>query len=572
MAWLGGERGLSRRVWQTGSLFCAFVASFLIYVYSEKQVDRANEERQASYRLADQLRQSSDDLTRMVRSYVATGNPAFKDAYLDVLDIREGRRHRPEGYENFYWYLAPQMPGFTRPLPGGGVPLMELMRRAGFTSEEFGRLVEAKTQSDALTARELEAMSLVEAAPPGDLEARLAAVRMLHDERYHRDKAVIMRPIQEFNDLVERRTLNSVRRAEWVAFYFRMIFVAFGVAVFVFLWLTYREARAILGGSVPEVHARIRRIGQGDFLSPGLPPTAGPDSVLAGLDRMAGKLAELEAEHQRSRAELNEKNEALRRSNDDLEQFAYVASHDLQTPLRNIASYTQLLGRRYRGRLDADADDFIAFIVDNTKKMTQLILDLLEYSRVSRQNGAMESMAAADAVAQALDYLRHDLDMSGVEVEVGELPEVEAVPAHLVSLFQNLIGNAVKYRSPDRPPQVSVTAEPAGNGLWHFAVADNGLGIEPQYHGKIFELFQRLHPNSDVPGTGIGLTLCRRIVNRFGGTIWLDSEPGKGSTFHFTLKARAPGPGGRPPPGPGPGPVPAGGPRPGPTDLPSHPG
>lgn len=569
MAWLAGDRGLSRRVWQTGGLFCAFVVSFFVYVYGEKQIDRANEERQSSYRLADQLRQSSDDLTRMVRSYVATGNPVFKEAYQDILDIREGRRHRPEGYENFYWYLAPQTPDYARPLPGGGVPLIELMNRAGFTAAEFAKLVEAKGQSDALTATEFEAMRLVEAAP-GDPGARLAAVRILHDEAYHRAKAAIMTPIREFNELVERRTLDSVHRAEWVAFVFRMVFVTFGVAVFLFLWLIYREARTTLGGSVPEVHARIRRIGQGDFSSPGLPPEAGEDSVLAGLDRMAGKLAALEADHERDRAELKEKNEALRRSNDDLEQFAYVASHDLQTPLRNIASYTQLLGRRYKGRLDSDADDFIAFIVDNSKKMTQLILDLLEYSRVSRQVGTMEAVSAAGALAQALGYLRQDLDMNGVEVEVGDLPEVEAIPAHLASLFQNLIGNAVKYRSPDRPPRVSVTAEPAGGHLWHFAVADNGIGIEPQYHGKIFELFQRLNPGMDVSGTGIGLTLCRRIVHRFGGTIWLESEPGKGSTFHFTLRGTAPAQGTPPPPVPGP--APTAGPGPGPVALPNRPG
>ncbi|ARJ67251.1 two-component sensor histidine kinase [Magnetospirillum sp. ME-1] len=528
----GGGQGLSQRVWQTGLLFVAFVLSFAVYVYWEKQIDRANEQRQLSFRLADQLRQSSDDLTRMVRSYVATGDEAFKHSFQDILDIRDGLKRRPENYDNFYWHLEPGLPGFTRPEEGKGVALLDLMRRAGFTDEEFQRLSAAKSRSDALTAREFEAMRLVEAEP----EARLRAVRMLHDQDYHRAKDAIMAPIREFNDLVERRTLAAVQRAETIAFVLRLVFMAFTVAVGALLWLTYAEARAILGGSVPEVHERITRIGQGDFTVPdGRAPGDG-GSVLAGLDRMAVKLGALEAERARTTAELEDKNKALERSNADLEQFAYVASHDLQTPLRNIVSYTQLMERRYKGRLDADADDFIAFIVANTKKMNQLILDLLDYSRASRQTVVLERCSAAEAMAQALDNLRQDMDMADVEVRVGSLPEVITLQSHLVSLFQNLVGNGIKYRSTERAPRISVAAEPMADGFWHFAVADNGIGIESQYHDKVFELFQRLDPTAVTEGTGIGLTLCRRIVERSGGKIWLDSEPGRGTTIHFTLQ------------------------------------
>lgn len=226
----------------------------------------------------------------------------------------------------------------------------------------------------------------------------------------------------------------------------------------------------------------------------------------------------------------------LAQSNADLEQFAYVASHDLRTPLRNIVSYAQLLERRYKGHLGADANDFIDFIVENSKKMTLLISDLLEYSRVSRQAAPLEAVSVARVVHLAMGNLRPDLEGSGAEIRIGALPDVRAVETYLVSLFQNLIGNAVKYRSQERPLQIAIAAERISPDLWQFSLADNGIGIEPAYHDKIFEIFQRLDPAGDAEGTGIGLTLCRRIVHRFGGTIWVESEPGRGSTFCFTLR------------------------------------
>jgi PAS domain S-box-containing protein len=230
------------------------------------------------------------------------------------------------------------------------------------------------------------------------------------------------------------------------------------------------------------------------------------------------------------------KTEKLEQSNADLEQFAYVASHDLQTPLRNIVSYSQMLEHRYKGRIDADADDFISFIVDSGKQMTQLLTDILNYSRITSQAQPLHPTEARDAVTHALKNLSLDLENTKTEVAVGPLPRVMADRSHLVSLFQNLLGNAIKYRSPDTCPQLCVTAEPAEPGWWRFAVRDNGIGIEPQYHEKIFEIFQRLNPATETEGTGIGLTLCRRIVHRFGGSIWVESAPGQGTTFFFTLR------------------------------------
>jgi len=233
---------------------------------------------------------------------------------------------------------------------------------------------------------------------------------------------------------------------------------------------------------------------------------------------------------------LREMNDALARSNADLEQFAYVASHDLQTPLRNIIRYSQLLDRRYKGRLDQDADDFINFIVGSGKQMVQLIDDLLAFSRVSGHAKSLGPIPAGEALSEAMDNLREVIDEAGAEIVIGDLPTVLADRSQLVSLFQNLIGNGLKYRAPDRRSLLSVTAERVSSEYWRFAIADNGIGIEPQYHEKIFEIFQRLNPAAETKGTGIGLTLCRRIVHRFGGSIWLDSTPGAGTTFFFTLR------------------------------------
>ena len=234
--------------------------------------------------------------------------------------------------------------------------------------------------------------------------------------------------------------------------------------------------------------------------------------------------------------ELREKNVALAHSNSDLEQFAYVASHDLQTPLRNVVRYSQLLERRYKGRFDSDADDFIGFIVDSGKQMARMINDLLEFSRVSSQSKPLYPTPASEAVAQALHNLGGVILDADAEVAVGNLPTVMAEQSHLISLFQNLVGNGLKYRAPDRKPRLSVTAERTSPEYWRFAIADNGIGIDPAYHQKIFEMFQRLTPAAEAEGSGIGLTLCRRIVHRFGGSIWVESKPGEGATFFFTLR------------------------------------
>jgi len=224
----------------------------------------------------------------------------------------------------------------------------------------------------------------------------------------------------------------------------------------------------------------------------------------------------------------------LTRSNEELERFAYVASHDLQEPLRMVASFTQLLARRYEGRLDEKADRYIRYAVDGATRMQGLINDLLVYSRVGRA-GEGRAMDAGEVLAEALARLELAVSRAGATVEAGPLPRVVAEPTELLQLFQNLVSNALKFRR-DEAPRVRVSAARAGS-RWVIAVADNGIGIEPGYFERVFVVFQRLHPAGAYPGTGIGLAICKKIVERNGGRIWVESAPGRGSTFFFTLAA-----------------------------------
>ena len=236
----------------------------------------------------------------------------------------------------------------------------------------------------------------------------------------------------------------------------------------------------------------------------------------------------------KAEAHLLQKVEELNRSNEELGQFAYIASHDLQEPLRMVASYTQLLSRRYKGKLDADADEFIAFAVDGASRMQRLIQDLLAYSRVGTKGKDLLDTSSEEALQQALVNLRGAIEESGALVTHDPLPTVLADEMQLTQLFQNLVGNAIKYQNPGIP-RIHISAARNGGKKWIFSVKDNGLGIDPQYFERIFGMFQRLHKREEFAGTGIGLAICKKIVERHGGSISVESQPGQGSTFSFAL-------------------------------------
>ena len=243
-------------------------------------------------------------------------------------------------------------------------------------------------------------------------------------------------------------------------------------------------------------------------------------------------------ERKRAEQALRERTEELARSNRDLEQFAYVASHDLQEPLRAVAGPLQLLQRRYTGQLDARADEFIVHAVDGATRMQSLIDDLLSYSRVGRLEDPKQCVETELVVSQALRNLSVLIGESQAEVTHDALPPVLGIPSQLTLLFQNLIGNALKFRAKDRRPSIQIGAEPL-DGHWEFSIKDNGIGIDPQYFDRIFVIFQRLHTRREYPGTGLGLALVKRIVEHHGGRIRVESTVGEGTTFFFTL-ARAP--------------------------------
>jgi light-regulated signal transduction histidine kinase (bacteriophytochrome) len=233
-------------------------------------------------------------------------------------------------------------------------------------------------------------------------------------------------------------------------------------------------------------------------------------------------------------AELHDTNERLLRSNAELEQFAYAASHDLQEPLRMVSSYTQLLARRYQGKLDADADEFIGFAVDGAKRMQQLIVDMLSYSRLTTQARPLVSTDCNQLLKNVLDNLTIAIRESGTEIRGENLPTIKVDATQISQLLQNLIANAIKFRKHNAAVHIDISAV-REDTFWHFRVQDNGIGIDPQYQERIFILFQRLHTREEYPGTGIGLAVCKKIIQRHGGNIWVESAAGQGATFHFTI-------------------------------------
>jgi light-regulated signal transduction histidine kinase (bacteriophytochrome) len=236
----------------------------------------------------------------------------------------------------------------------------------------------------------------------------------------------------------------------------------------------------------------------------------------------------------RAEARLLRKVEELTRANEELQQFAFVAAHDLQEPLRMVTAYVQLLSRRYRGKLDADADEFIAFAVDGASRMQPLIQSLLAHARIGSAARELPATSSEKALQQALINLRGAIEESGAQVTHDPLPTVVADEMELTQLFQNLVGNAVKYHGAE-VPRVHISAAQHGGEKWTFSVQDNGMGIDAKQFERIFGMFQRLHTPQKTAGSGIGLAICKKIVEQHGGKIWVESQPGRGSTFRFVL-------------------------------------
>jgi light-regulated signal transduction histidine kinase (bacteriophytochrome) len=252
---------------------------------------------------------------------------------------------------------------------------------------------------------------------------------------------------------------------------------------------------------------------------------------------IVGIVISILSEHiSKRQVEFNQITEDLRRSNEDLQQFAYVASHDLQEPLRAIVSFSQLLEEKYQGKIDKDSKEFIHFITDGAKKMNTLIKDLLLYSRITTQAKPSKLTNLEDVINDALFNLKESIEESRAIITYDEMPTLKIDRTQFIQLFQNLISNAIKFRR-EEPPKIHIGVNKIDNE-WFFSVKDNGIGIEQKYFSKLFNIFYRLHTKEEYPGTGIGLPICKKIIQRYGGKIWVESEVGKGSTFYFTIKLK----------------------------------
>ena len=312
------------------------------------------------------------------------------------------------------------------------------------------------------------------------------------------------------------------------------VFIVLAIGLLLTVVLLGLGLRATVIRPLRRLAGQVRQVADGDLFRE--VTVRGPrevTSLAADVNTMRERILHELAASQGANAVLRAQAEELQRSNAELEQFAYVASHDLQEPLRKVASFSQLLQRRYAGQLDARADQYIEFAVDGAKRMQALINDLLQYSRVGRSGREPTLVSSEAALAQARNNLATTMEETGATVETGHLPLVLAELPLLTAVFQNLLSNALKF-SGGKPPRIVITCT-RDEPFWLFSFSDNGIGIAPEYADRIFVIFQRLHERTAYPGTGIGLAMTRKIVEYFGGRIWLDTNNTEGSRFLFTL-------------------------------------
>ncbi|MEV4613159.1 CHASE3 domain-containing protein [Kitasatospora sp. NPDC049258] len=437
-----------------------------------------------------------------IRGYGLTGEPAFIAPYQQGLTDQDAQTTR----------LADLLKDDAPALDD----LADVRRAISTWQEEIARPVAASPPgapspaAAALAARGKEAFD--------DVRAQLSS----QQDRLRADRT------RARDDLMSTLTLRN-----WV-------FGAIAILIVVLVTLVFEGLRRGINRPLERLGADARVIAGGDF---GHPITAtGPADLrrLSGeIDLMRRRLVRELAFTEQARLHLDAQAADLQRSNTELEQFAYVASHDLQEPLRKVSSFTQLLQRRYGGQLDAKADQYIEFAVDGANRMQTLINDLLDFSRVGRLHHAHKEVDLDKVLEQTLATLSVGIEEAGARITHDPLPDVVADPTQMGMLWQNLIGNAVKFRHPGREPHIHITAEREGP-LWRFAVTDNGIGIAPEFAEKVFLIFQRLHTKDAYSGSGIGLAMCKKIVEFHGGTITVDPDHRDGTRITFTLAPEPP--------------------------------
>ncbi len=378
-------------------------------------------------------------------------------------------------------------------------------------------------------------IAMVEAGDSGAVAAAVSPEARAAFDRIRESSGDLTRAIDQ------QRT--EVTEARERAFIYVWVAVGIGTAILLLTGLLLvRGLRRQVLAPIDGLVAQTRQVAAGQ-LDLGI-TQQGPEEIqglAADVDLMRGTLASQIARIERARQRIQQRSAELARSNADLEQFAYVASHDLSEPLRKVTNFCQLLERQYADQLDDKARQYISFMVDGAKRMQALINDLLDFSRVGRSTDHFVQVDLGRALTRALTNLEEQLAETGAEVQHDPLPTVPGDPTLLTALLQNLVGNAVKYHSPDRPPRIRITAsrhdDEQDGEQWQITVDDNGIGIDTQYADRIFTIFQRLHLRDQYGGTGIGLALCRKIVDFHRGRLWLAEKAEPGARFHFTLPA-----------------------------------
>ncbi|MEU9252688.1 ATP-binding protein [Streptomyces sp. NPDC048270] len=393
-----------------------------------------------------------------------------------------------------------------------------------------------RTVQDALSTWQERIARPTAASPPG-------APSPLTTERAAEAKTAFDAVRRAMADQQERLRAERARTRADLAATMRLrnwLFTAIAAVIAVLAGLVFEGLRRGINQPLEQLAADARTVAAGDFGHPITP--AGPADLrrLSGeIDFMRRRLVRELAFSEEARRRLDVQTADLQRSNAELEQFAYVASHDLQEPLRKVSSFTQLLQRRYGGQLDAKADQYIAIAVDGANRMQALINDLLDFSRVGRVHHDPVEVDLEAVMERAVSALSVGIEEAGASITHDPLPSLVADPTQMGMLWQNLIGNAVKFRRPDRAPEIHVSVAREGE-LWRFTVTDNGIGIAPEYADKVFVIFQRLHTKDVYPGSGIGLAMCKKIVEFHGGAIALDPDYRDGARISFTLATEAP--------------------------------
>ncbi|NEA42529.1 sensor histidine kinase [Streptomyces sp. SID11385] len=374
------------------------------------------------------------------------------------------------------------------------------------------------------------------AAAPGGAPVPLAAARAAEGKSAFDAVRRALTTQQDHLKAARADAVEELRAAERLR---DGVFLAIGVILVLLALAVFEGLRRGVTDPLDRLSADTGRVTRGDFAH--RIRVSGPADLRrlgADVESMRHRLAAELATSEERRLLLDEQTADLKRSNEELEQFAYIASHDLQEPLRKVSSFTQLLQRRYAGELDARADQYIAFAVDGANRMQVLINDLLAFSRIGRLTDKHERVDLDALVGRTLDTLGMAIEEAGARITRDALPAVTGDPTQLGMLWQNLLSNAVKFRSPERPPEIRVGVAPEGDA-WRFTVTDNGIGIEPEYAERVFVIFQRLHTKDTYPGSGIGLAICKKVVEYHGGTISLTPAEGPGTAITFTLPRRA---------------------------------